>query len=60
MEMLKKMNCDPDGKHAVVVGRSKLVGTPVARLLQNANCYCYDLSLAYKRSERSDEDLQTS
>ncbi|NLH63101.1 MAG: bifunctional methylenetetrahydrofolate dehydrogenase/methenyltetrahydrofolate cyclohydrolase FolD [Erysipelotrichaceae bacterium] len=37
MEMLKKMNCDPDGKHAVVVGRSKLVGTPVARLLQNAN-----------------------
>lgn len=37
MEILKKMNCDLDGKHAVVVGRSKLVGTPVARLLQNAN-----------------------
>ena len=37
MEILKKMNCDPDGLHAVVVGRSKLVGTPVARLLQNAN-----------------------
>lgn len=37
MELLKQMKCDPDGKHAVVVGRSKLVGTPVARLLQNAN-----------------------
>jgi methylenetetrahydrofolate dehydrogenase (NADP+)/methenyltetrahydrofolate cyclohydrolase len=37
MEILKRMNCDPDGKHAVVIGRSKLVGTPVARLLQDAN-----------------------
>lgn len=37
MELLKRMHCDPDGKYAVVVGRSKLVGTPVARLLQNAN-----------------------
>lgn len=37
MELLKKMGCDPDGKHAVVVGRSKLVGSPVARLLQNEN-----------------------
>lgn len=37
MAILKAMNCNPDGKYAVVVGRSKLVGTPVARLLQNAN-----------------------
>lgn len=37
MEIIKKMDCNPDGMHAVVVGRSKLVGTPVARLLQNAN-----------------------
>lgn len=37
MELLRRMNCDPDGKHAVVVGRSKLVGMPVARLLLNAN-----------------------
>ena len=35
MELLKKMNCEIEGKRAVVVGRSKLVGTPVARLLQN-------------------------
>lgn len=37
MQILKEMGCDPDGKRAVVVGRSKLVGSPVARLLQNAN-----------------------
>ncbi len=37
MELLKKMECDIDGKRAVVIGRSHLVGSPVARLLQNAN-----------------------
>ena len=37
MELLRRMNCEIEGKTAVVVGRSKLVGTPVARLLQNAN-----------------------
>ena len=41
----------PEGKHAVVVGRSKLVGTPVARLLQNANatvtiCHSHTRDLA--------------
>lgn len=37
MEILRKMECPVDGMHAVVAGRSKLVGTPVARLLQDAN-----------------------
>lgn len=37
MKLLEKMGCDPCGKRAVVLGRSKLVGSPVARLLQNAN-----------------------
>lgn len=37
MAILEAMDCNPDGKHAVVIGRSKLVGTPVARLLQDAN-----------------------
>ena len=36
MEILKEMKCDPKGRRAVVIGRSALVGTPVARLLQNA------------------------
>ena len=37
MELLKYMNCEIDGKTAVVIGRSNLVGAPVARLLQNEN-----------------------
>lgn len=37
MALLEKMGCNPDGKRAVVMGRSRLVGTPVARLLQNKN-----------------------
>jgi len=37
MELLKKMEIDLEGKHAVVVGRSQLVGQPIAKLLLNAN-----------------------
>ena len=37
MAILDAMGCEIEGKHAVVVGRSKLVGTPVARLLQDSN-----------------------
>jgi len=38
MEMIKEANVSFEGKNAVVIGRSKLVGTPVARLLMNENC----------------------
>lgn len=31
------MGCDPDGRHAVILGRSRLVGAPVAQLLLNEN-----------------------
>jgi len=34
MEMLERYNVDPAGKHAVVLGRSHIVGTPMALLLQ--------------------------
>src|SRR6185312_7827920 len=37
MELLAHEGVDVEGKHAVVVGRSKLVGVPVARLLLLAN-----------------------
>ena len=38
MEMIREANVSFAGKKAVVIGRSKLVGTPVARLLTNENC----------------------
>lgn len=36
MELLKRYNIDLEGKHAVVVGRSNLVGKPMAIMLTNA------------------------
>ena len=37
MELLKKYGIDPAGKHCVVVGRSNIVGKPMALLLLSAN-----------------------
>jgi methylenetetrahydrofolate dehydrogenase (NADP+)/methenyltetrahydrofolate cyclohydrolase len=37
MRLLREINVDPTGLRAVVIGRSLLVGKPVALLLQNAN-----------------------
>ncbi|MGE5673696.1 MAG: bifunctional methylenetetrahydrofolate dehydrogenase/methenyltetrahydrofolate cyclohydrolase FolD [Mycobacterium leprae] len=37
MVMLEKMGIDPSGKHAVVVGRSNIVGKPVSALLLAKN-----------------------
>ena len=37
MKMLEEYNIDIQGKSAVVIGRSKIVGKPLAQLLLNAN-----------------------
>ncbi|KAF0335979.1 bifunctional methylenetetrahydrofolate dehydrogenase/methenyltetrahydrofolate cyclohydrolase FolD [Pediococcus acidilactici] len=37
MQMLHKYNINPEGKKAVVIGRSMIVGKPMAALLLNAN-----------------------
>jgi methylenetetrahydrofolate dehydrogenase (NADP+)/methenyltetrahydrofolate cyclohydrolase len=37
MELLKRTNLSVEGKHAVVIGRSNIVGKPVSILLQRAN-----------------------
>ena len=37
MKMLEHYNIDPAGKHAVIVGRSNIVGKPMAMLLLNAD-----------------------
>ena len=38
MKILEEYNIELDGKNAVVIGRSDIVGLPVAALLQNMNC----------------------
>ena len=37
IKLLERMNCDVEGKEVVVIGRSNLVGLPVARLLTRKN-----------------------
>ena len=37
MKMLEAIGCDPRGQHAVVIGRSNIVGKPMALLLLLAN-----------------------
>ena len=37
MKMLESIGCNPRGKHAVVIGRSNIVGKPMAMLLLAAN-----------------------
>ena len=41
MRLLKESNVDVNGKFAVVIGRSILVGKPIANLLLNANATVY-------------------
>ena len=37
MKMLESIGCNPKGKHAVVIGRSNIVGKPMAMLLLQAS-----------------------
>lgn len=37
MYLLKEMGIDPKGKRAVVIGRSNIVGLPIAKMLLDAN-----------------------
>ncbi len=51
MEVLRRSGIDPFGKHAVVVGRSNIVGRPMLLMLLNASatvtiCHRYTVDLA--------------
>ena len=51
MRLLAEVNCDPTGKQALVIGRSDLVGKPMAQLLLQANA---TVTIAHSRTR----DLQ--
>ncbi|MBR2802554.1 MAG: bifunctional 5,10-methylenetetrahydrofolate dehydrogenase/5,10-methenyltetrahydrofolate cyclohydrolase [Erysipelotrichaceae bacterium] len=38
IDLLEEMGCDFSGKHAVIVGRTRLVGLPLIHLLLKKNC----------------------
>ncbi|MCG8555995.1 MAG: bifunctional methylenetetrahydrofolate dehydrogenase/methenyltetrahydrofolate cyclohydrolase FolD [Proteobacteria bacterium] len=48
MRLLAEAGCDPQGKHAVIVGRSKLVGKPLAHLLLQRNA---TVTVAHSRTK---------
>lgn len=47
MRLLKEAGCDPAGKRAVVIGRSNIVGKPMAHLLLAANA---TVTIAHSRT----------
>lgn len=52
MEMLKHYECDPEGKNCVVIGRSNIVGKPMAMLLLHDNgtvTVCHSRTLNLKK-----------
>ncbi len=56
IELLKRSNVDVVGKHVVVVGRSRLVGKPLANLLLNMDatvtiCHSKTVNLSYFTSD---------
>lgn len=51
MRMLQEIGCDPKGKRAVVLGRSNLVGKPVAQLLLAEHA---TVTIAHSRTQRLD------
>ncbi len=51
MEMLRSKNISIEGKHAVVIGRSNIVGKPIGQLLLNENAtvtYCHSKTVDLK------------
>lgn len=47
MRLLKEAGCDPSGKRAVVIGRSNIVGKPMAQLLLGAHA---TVTIAHSRT----------
>jgi methylenetetrahydrofolate dehydrogenase (NADP+) / methenyltetrahydrofolate cyclohydrolase len=57
MELLKKYEIPIEGKHAVVVGRSNLVGKPIARMLEQANA---TVTVCHSRTKNLHEVIKTA
>ncbi len=49
VELIKRSGEEISGKHAVVIGRSNIVGKPVSMLLLRESCNGNNCSLSHKR-----------
>ncbi|GEL06906.1 bifunctional methylenetetrahydrofolate dehydrogenase/methenyltetrahydrofolate cyclohydrolase FolD [Salisediminibacterium halotolerans] len=57
IEMIKSKNISIEGKHAVVIGRSNIVGKPVGQLLLNENA---TVTYCHSRTENMQEFIQSA
>ncbi len=57
MEMLRRSNIDVAGKHCVVIGRSNIVGKPMAMLLLHANA---TVTICHSRTQNLKEICRTA
>jgi methylenetetrahydrofolate dehydrogenase (NADP+)/methenyltetrahydrofolate cyclohydrolase len=57
MRMLARIDCDPKGKRALVLGRSTLVGKPIAMMLLEKHA---TVTIAHSRTEHLDERVRES
>ncbi len=57
MTMLKEYKVDVEGKHCVVVGRSNIVGRPMAELLLNANA---TVTICHSKTKNLSEIVKTA
>jgi len=55
MRMLEHIGCDPKGKRALVLGRSTLVGKPIAMMLLEKHA---TVTIAHSRTENIDERVR--
>ncbi|MGD8860770.1 MAG: bifunctional methylenetetrahydrofolate dehydrogenase/methenyltetrahydrofolate cyclohydrolase FolD [Myxococcales bacterium] len=52
MRLLDEVGCDPKGKRAVIIGRSNLVGKPIAHMLLQRHA---TVTIAHSRTQNLDE-----
>ncbi len=57
MELIKRTGLEISGKKAIVIGRSNLVGKPMAMLLSKANA---TVTLAHSRTQNLEEEIQAA
>jgi len=57
LRILKEYNIELSGKHAVVVGRSAILGKPVSQLLLNENC---TVTICHSKTKDLDKILKTA
>lgn len=57
MEMFKEYNIELQGKKAVVIGRSNIVGKPMGQLLQDANC---TVTICHSKTQNIEKETLTA